>query len=49
MISGLSRPPVTSTWLVAASQTNLVLLSFHEVDEHFYIGTDDVNMSFTNR
>src|SRR5436305_1276764 len=31
MISGLPRPPVASMWLVTAGQTDLALLSFHEI------------------
>jgi hypothetical protein len=48
-ISGLPRPPVNSEWIVAAGQTNVALLSFHEVDQWFYIGTSDDEMSFTDR
>src|SRR5215207_977140 len=48
-ISGLPGPLISSTWVVVAGRTLLALVSFHEVHAHFYIGTDDVEMSFTNR
>jgi hypothetical protein len=35
--------------MVVAAGTNVALVSLHEVHEHFYIGTDDMFMSFTNR
>ena len=49
MISGLPRPAVASTWAVIAGRTRLALVSFHEVDIWFYVGTDDAEMTFTNR
>lgn len=48
-ISGRPRPAVTSTWAVVAGRTRLALLSFHEVDVWFYFGTNDAEMTFTNR
>lgn len=48
-ISGRLRTAVSSVWLVVSGQTNLALLSFHEVDAWFYISTDHQEMSFTDR
>ncbi len=48
-ISGLPQAAVSSMWIVTAGQTNVALLSFQEVDERFYIGTDDIDMYFTRR
>lgn len=49
MISGLPRPAVTSTWAVLPSRTKLALLGFTDVETWFYLVTDDLNMTFTNR
>jgi hypothetical protein len=49
MISGSQRPPVTSLWIVLGGRTRLALLSLREAEFHFYIGTDDTYMTFTNR
>lgn len=48
-ISGRQRAAVSSTWVVVAGRTGIALLSLQEVHERFYIGTDDTEMSFTNR
>lgn len=48
-ISGRPRPPVASTWVVLSGRTRLALLSLHEVDTWFYLGTNDAEMTFTNR
>ena len=49
MISGWPGPAVASTWAVVAGRTRLALVSLHEVDARFYLGTDDTDMSFTDR
>jgi len=49
MISGLPRSPVSSMWIVLSGRTRLALLSLREAEMHFYIGTDDTYMTFTNR
>lgn len=49
MISGRPRPTVTSTWVVVDGRTRLALVSLHEIDAWFYLGTDDTDMSFTDR
>lgn len=48
-ISGRPRPATTSTWAVVAGRTRLALLNFHEVDVWFYLGTNDAEMTFTDR
>ncbi len=48
-ISGLPEPSVNSTWIVTTGQTDLALLSLHEVHSQFSIGTDDAYMYFAKR
>jgi hypothetical protein len=48
-ISGLPGPDVSSMWIAVAGRTNLALLSFQEVHDRYFIGTDDTDMYFTNR
>lgn len=48
-ISGLPGPLISSTWVVIAGRTLLALVSFHELHTHFYIGTSDDEISFTDR
>jgi hypothetical protein len=48
-VSGSPGPALCSMWVVVAGRTNVALLSFHEVHEHYFLGTDDTDMYFTNR
>jgi hypothetical protein len=48
-VSGSPGPNIASRWVVVAGRTNVALLSFHEVHEHYFLGTDDADMYSTDR
>jgi hypothetical protein len=47
-VSGSPGPDISPRWVVVAGRTNVALLNFHEVHEHYFLGTDDTDMYFTN-